>query len=328
MLLILITSSGRLEAGGVVDTDQVVGVTGEEISAISRPCEAGAVRDLRVLAYRGNIKLDLVDHALGLQVPDLDALGGGGAQPISVGREHKGVDDVTSLKRVESLALGKVPEHGSTVLATGSAKGSIGGDGHGVEVSVVADKVGAELAVGERPDLDESVPASGHDNGGSRGGRESHARHPLGVALLDNGELALTKSVPKLDGSVTRSRHDLTVVSAESHGEDVLGVANKSAGAAAGVDVPKTEGGIPRAGEGELAIGRDDNVRHEVVVATKRSASISVISILSGKGPHNHSLISGRRQDHGRILSGGGDGSHPSRVTGQSSAKSKLFSHY
>jgi len=311
----------------VVHSDHVVGVTGEEIGTISGPGQAGAVRNLGVLAHGSDIELDLVDHALGLQVPDLDALGGGGAQPVSVRGEDKGVDNVTSLKRVESLALGKVPKHSGTVLATGSAKGSVGGNGHGVKVSVVANKVGAELAVAERPHLHKAIPTSRHNHGGSRGGRESHARDPLSVSLFNNGELALTKGVPQLDSSITGSRNNLAVVSTESNGKNVLRVTNKSAGAAAGVDVPQTEGSIPRAGKGKLTIRRDNNIRNKVVVATERSAGKSVVSVLSGKGPHNDTLVSGRRQDHGRILRGSGDGSHPSVVAGQSSAKSKLFSH-
>lgn len=158
----------------MVHSNQVVSVTSKEVSAVCRPGEAGAVGDLSVLANGSNVEFDLVNHALGLQVPDLDALGGSGTQPVSVGRKHKGVDDITSLKRIESLALSEVPEHGSAILSTGSAKGAIGRDSDGVEVSVVPDEVGAELAVGERPNLDKSVPSSRYNDRGGRGRRESH----------------------------------------------------------------------------------------------------------------------------------------------------------
>lgn len=49
----------------------------------------------------------------------------------------------------------------------------------------VADEVGVQLAVGQGPDLDQLVPPGGHDDGGGWRGRETHARHPLGVALLN-----------------------------------------------------------------------------------------------------------------------------------------------
>ena len=46
-----------------------------------------------------------------------------------------------------------------------------------------------------------------------------------------NGVLALSKSVPQLDGLVAGSRDDLSVVSREGDRENVLGVGNELAGA-------------------------------------------------------------------------------------------------
>lgn len=51
------------------------------------------------------------------------------------------------------LAVVQVPEHGDTVLATGSGQGSVGGDGEGVDVAGVTEVVGLELASVEFPDL-------------------------------------------------------------------------------------------------------------------------------------------------------------------------------
>lgn len=51
------------------------------------------------------------------------------------------------------LAVVQVPEHGDTVLATGSGQGSVGGDGEGVDVAGVTKVVGLELASVEFPDL-------------------------------------------------------------------------------------------------------------------------------------------------------------------------------
>jgi hypothetical protein len=159
----------------------------------------------------------------------------------------------------------------------------------------VASEVVADAAVGEVPDLDELVPAAGDDDGGGLVGGEAHAGDPLGVAILDDGELALTEGVPELDGAVARARDDLTVVGGEGDGEDVLGVTDEAAGALAGVDVPETEGSIPRAREGELTIGTDDNIRDEVVVAVERALGDTVVAVLAVEVPDNDSLIAGSR---------------------------------
>jgi hypothetical protein len=63
------------------------------------------------------------------------------------------MDLVVGVEGVEVLALVKIPEHGGTVLATGSAEGAIGGDGDGVDVTGVTDVVSLQLAGVELPDL-------------------------------------------------------------------------------------------------------------------------------------------------------------------------------
>ena len=154
---------------GVIHSDLVVSVTSKEISSISGPGETGAVGDDGVLSNRGNIQLDFVNHALGFQVPNLDALGSGSTEPISVGGEDKRVNDITSLKRIKSLSLGEVPQHSDTIFSTRGAKRSIWGDSDSVQISVVTGKVVAEFAVTKVPDLDESVPTSRNNNWGSWG---------------------------------------------------------------------------------------------------------------------------------------------------------------
>ena len=42
-----------------------------------------------------------------------------------------------------------------------------------------------------------------------------------------DGVLADTESVPQLDGLISRSRHDLTVVGREGDAQDILGVTDK-----------------------------------------------------------------------------------------------------
>jgi hypothetical protein len=63
--------------------------------------------------------------------------------------------------------------------------------------------------------LDQLVPAAGHNHGVLGVGAESNARSPLSVALVSDCVLAVTESVPQLDGAVTRTRDDLSVVGRE-----------------------------------------------------------------------------------------------------------------
>lgn len=53
-------------------------------------------------------------------------------------------------------------------------------------------------------------------------GGESDTRHPVSVAIILNGILALSQCVPQLDGLVAGARNDLTVVHREGHREDIL----------------------------------------------------------------------------------------------------------
>lgn len=106
--------------------------------------------------------------------------------------------------------------------------------------------------------LHELVPASADNDRVLRVGTEANARHPLGVALVGDGVLAVTQSVPQLDCSVAGARDDLTVVGREGDGQDVVGVADESAGGLASRELPQPQGLIPRAGKRIGTIRRDD----------------------------------------------------------------------
>lgn len=67
---------------------------------------------------RNAMHCEIVDYVLALQVEDFDALRRSGTQPVTVGREDKGIDNVTCLQRVQVLALVKIPQHRDSVLAT------------------------------------------------------------------------------------------------------------------------------------------------------------------------------------------------------------------
>jgi hypothetical protein len=82
--------------------------------------------------------------------------------------------------------------------------------------------------------LDQLVPTAA-DNDWVLGVRaESNARDPVGVSLLSDGELAVTKSVPQLDCAIARAGNDLSIVGGEGNGENIIGVSNESAGGGTG----------------------------------------------------------------------------------------------
>jgi len=229
------------------DTDDIVRVTSEESLTVSGPGHGQALwwNGLLVASAAGHFRLEFLDHVLAFQIPDLDDGSGGGAEPVAVGGEAQGVDDVIVVQSVQVLAVIQVPEHGLGVLAAGSAQGTVGAHGHGVQVSVVTNVVGLQLAVLQRPDLDHLVPSAGDDDWVLVVGGEPDAGHPVVVGILLDGVLALGKGVPQLDGPVPGSRHDLPVVGGEGDTEDLFGVALEPAGGVASAQVPKPEGVIP-----------------------------------------------------------------------------------
>ena len=105
--------------------------------------------------------------------------------------------------------------------------------------------------------LDELVPASGDNDGVLGVGAEADAGHPVGVALIGDGELAVTEGVPQLDGAITGTGDDLTVVGGERDGQNIVGVADESAGGVTGRQLPETERLIPRGGQSVGTIGGD-----------------------------------------------------------------------
>merc|ERR1712054_32171 len=282
---------GGLAGGHLPHTDLRIGVASEQSVAVGGPGErdAGCWQSFGLGIGHGQVELELVNNALTLEVPDADALVGSSAEPVPVRGEAQVVDDVALLawQRVQPLALVEVPQHSHTILAARGAQGAVRGHSHGVDVAGVPDEVGAKLAVGQLPHLDELVPAARHDEWvrGVRG--ERHTGDPLAVALAAlvaslDGVLALTKGVPQLDSFVAGAR------------------------------------------EAELAIGGDDHVLHEVPVAAEGPPWVPVGAVLAGQLPHHHGLVTRSGQDHVGVLGGGGDGRHPPRVSLETAAHGKV----
>ena len=98
----------RLSAGhDTPGTDDVISVTSEESLAISGPSE-GDTLWLAGLLVGGDweLWLELINLGLLLEVEDDDGGRGGGAQPVSVWREDKGVDLVTGYLDSAAKAMG------------------------------------------------------------------------------------------------------------------------------------------------------------------------------------------------------------------------------
>lgn len=125
------------------NSNDTISVTRVQSRPISTPCQRDTVRGLSLLRTLWEVWLELIHNSLRLQIPNLDDTLSGSAQPVTVGTEAQGVDDVPSIQRVETLALCQIPEHGGAVLASRGAEGTIWGDGDGVDVAGVSDQVGA-----------------------------------------------------------------------------------------------------------------------------------------------------------------------------------------
>lgn len=114
------------------------------------------------------------------------------------------------------------------------------------------------MYVRECTHLDELVPTSGDNDGVLGVGGEPDAGDPLGVALVGDGVLAVTKGVPQLDGAVARTGDDLAVVGREGDGQDVVGVADEAAGGDTGGELPEAESLVPGRGESVGTVGGDN----------------------------------------------------------------------
>jgi len=82
----------------------------------------------------------------------------------------------------------------------------------------VSNVVSLQSAGGKLPDLNKLVPSTADNDRVLRVGAESNARNPVTVSLLGDRELAVTKSVPELDGAVAGAGNDLSVVGGEGYG--------------------------------------------------------------------------------------------------------------
>jgi len=307
-------------AGDLVDVHVAVGGANEEGFTVSRPGDRHGPWEL--LAGRVEIgtfierrTLLIIEDGLVLEIPQLDTSVGGGDEPVVLRREAQGVDRCAGIEGVEMLAFGNIPEHDGAVLTTRGAEGTVRRDGNGVDRGVVTDELGAELHSRNVPNHNSLVPTARDEKWGLGGWREAHTGNPIGVLIFGKGVLALTKSVPQLDGLVTGGRNDLTIVLRESDGEDILLVAVEDTNGVASVEIPQTEGLVPRTGEGELAIRGDHNIRDGAIVAGEGLAGVTVGFLIRGKFPNHDGLVTRTGDETLLVSMGSGDGGDPTAVT-------------
>lgn len=263
------------------DADNVIRETTKQSLPICRPSQRNALGFARVFANINEVGFELIDNGLALKVKDLDAAGGGSAEPVAVRAEDQGVDDIAGLQRVQVLAIVEVPQHGNTILATRGSERTVRRDRDGVDVAGVAIVVGTKLALAELPNLDNFVPPTGDNHRVQSIGAEADARNPLGVAIILDIEFALAEGVPQLDGAVPATTDNLPVISTEADTKDIRGVADETTSSLASVQIPETEGMVPGGRKSELAIRGDDDVGHEVVVAVENALGVAILVLLT-----------------------------------------------
>lgn len=138
------------------------------------------------------------------------------------------------------------------------------------------------------------------------------------MALVGDGELAVTQGVPELDRSVTGTRDDLTVVSGEGNGEDIVGVADEGAGGVSGGELPQTQSLVPRSGQSVGTVRGDDLVRSakdpsnsvqkllfetytvgdDVGVTLQAALGVAVGLLIAGEVPDDQGLVARSGEQH------------------------------
>ena len=171
--------------------------------------------------------------------------------------------------------------------------------------------------------LNNLVPTSRHDGRVLWARAEANAANPLGVTVLGDVELAVTKRVPQLNGAVTATRDNLTVVRAEANAQDITSVSHKAARRHTGVQVPETKRLVPRGRQSKLTIRRDHDIRHEVVVTVQDLLWVTVVGVITRQLPHNDRLVTRSSQQKVWVLLRSSNGSNPALVARQATLVSE-----
>jgi len=236
----------------IIDSDDVISEGSEELGTSGAPSQSGT--GISVGSVSGGLFLlglfndELGNRIIGVrfQIEDMDTSFSGGSNPSLTGVEGNLVDGGTSVQ--DSLFFSEVfgvPDLDGVFFTTSGDVVTHGGNGEGVDVFLMSLErvLDQEVRV---PDLKSTIPTDGGEVGVLGNGGVSDAGDPVGVVVGFVGVLAVSKSVPELEASVSTSGDDLSVVLGESDGVDFLGVANEVSGGSTGSQIPKSEGSVPR----------------------------------------------------------------------------------
>lgn len=316
----------------VIDSDGVIGETGEQLLTISRPGKRGT--GIRVGSDLVGLVLGLFDDQFSdsiisrlVKVENLDTIFTGGGNPLSAGVEANLVDGSTSVKGSQVfLQVLEVPDLNEVFTTTSGNVETIGGNSKRVDVVLVSlegifhDEV-------RLPDLQSTVPTRGGEVRIAFIGGVSDGGDPVLMVVGFVGVLTFSKGVPELVSSVSTGRDNLSVVAGETNGVDFLLVTNEGSGGLTGSKIPKSDGLVPWWGKTEEVVTREGNIGDEVVVTSKRLKGetvklvlVSTISVIgTSESPDHNSLISGTSDQDVGIIGvlgvGGADRGNPVTVT-------------
>ena len=198
--------------------------------------------------------MDIDDEFLRGQVPNLDAFLSSQNQPVFLGSEENTVDGAVNFGLSENLSFNQVPDNGLAVLSSRGEVDGLGGKIQAVDLTLVSDEGVLESHSLVAPDFDGLVVGGAHHKGLFRILIEFHTGDPVSVGILLNGELAFSNSIPDFQLFVTATAGDLSVVRGESHSQNISGVGNESSGGDSLLDIPESQGTVPRGREAVSAV--------------------------------------------------------------------------
>ncbi|RAL41491.1 hypothetical protein DM860_010285 [Cuscuta australis] len=281
---------------------------------------------LRKITLTLEIHSEIHNNALALQIPNLNAGFSSSTEPVPVRAEAKSMNDRSSLKAVKLLSFGQIPEENNSIFPSAGTQRAIGGNRNGVHVPCVAGKSGTKLAVGQIPHLHSFIPRSRDDRGMDIVRAESNARNPLAVTVgVLNSVLALAESVPQLNCLVPGRGNNLTIIDGKRHGKDVLSVADEPTRSGSRLEVPETELSVPRTGESELAVGRENNVLDEVRMSGEAAMGDVDLRAVFRETPVDQRFVTGSGDDDVGVIHRSSDGRDPIGVGLHGSAEAETF---
>lgn len=203
-----------------------------------------------------------------------------------------------------------IPEVEEFVFTTSGQVFGVGGNGNGVDLSVVGLEGVSDLEVGV-PDFESSVPTDWGEVGLEVGGglglqlrRVSDLGDPVLVVIAISGVFVFSQGVPKFDFFVSSGGDDLSVVTWKTYSENFLLVSGELSDGLSSLDVPESQGLVPWGGDTEFSGQREGKVRDEVVVSGELSlgSSDNSVNSFSVEVPGHESFVSGSGNKEGGFL--------------------------